>query len=261
MRMLKETEGNCTLNNIYNYENYQYLCEVYADTTNIKSISVNPDFKFLYQDNIEVIGITPIAKMYMNNLQLIDERYDALSNSTLYLLDNSTYDLYDKLLFNISGVINGTQPKIENNNLSLIINLQSEQKNETEVDCIIDNTTETNYILNCKSREAIEADLQSAISFIDNNGILLINFVNGSNSIMNIEPGKINSNRLFFGKQKEGIKPGIIAAIVIILIIVLASTLFLIYYFRKKNLHIKYNSDSTIKSLNLDEINHVYNHT
>ena len=128
MRMLKETEGNSTLNNIYNYEKYQYLCEVYADTTNIKPISVNPDFKFLSQDNIEVIGISPIAKMFMNNFQLIDERYDTLSNSTLYLLDNSTYDLYDKLLFNISGVIIGTQPKIENNNLSLIINLQSKKK-------------------------------------------------------------------------------------------------------------------------------------
>lgn len=58
--------------------------------------------------------------------------------------------------------------------------------------------------------------------------------MNGSNSLMNIEAGKINSKRFFFWKQTGVIKPGIIAAIIIILIIVLASTIFLAYYFRKK---------------------------
>jgi len=103
MRVLKETEGDCTLNEIITPLNYQYLCEVHEDTSNIKSIAINPDFKFLSQEDIDVIGITPLAKMFMNNLLLCDKKFDKISNSTIYLLDDSICAKYDKLLFNITG--------------------------------------------------------------------------------------------------------------------------------------------------------------
>ena len=188
MRVLKETEGNCTLHKMINERNYQFFCEVYEDTTNIKTISINPDFNFLSQNNIIIIGISPFSKLFMNNLQLIDEKFDILSNkSNIYLLDNSTYDKYDKYLFNISGRISGTQPKFESKNLSVMVNLLSEQKLVTELDCIINNITMENYILNCKTNETIECDLQSAVSFIDDGDILLINFVDRANSTINAE--------------------------------------------------------------------------
>ena len=52
--------------------------------------------------------------MLMDDIQLIDEKYDIISNSTIYIMDNSTYNKYDKLLFNISGEINDPQPKLKN---------------------------------------------------------------------------------------------------------------------------------------------------
>ena len=173
MRMLKEIKGNCTLNNIYNDNNYEFLCGTNEDTSNIKSIGVGPGFKNL--ENIEIVGISPLAKMFMNNIQLVGDKFDMLSNCNIFVLDNSTCIKYGKNLFNISGEIDGTQPVIKNDNLSLMINLQSEDETQTEVDCIINNTLENNYELNCKSKQALDMDLQSALTFMDSNNILLIN--------------------------------------------------------------------------------------
>ena len=105
MRILKETEGNCTFEYATDFK-YQYLCNVYEDTVHIKSMKILPDFKFISQD-IDIIGISPLFKMLMNDLLSYDNRYNVLSNSTVYLMDNSTYEIYNKLLFNITGIING----------------------------------------------------------------------------------------------------------------------------------------------------------
>ena len=174
VRILKETKGNCTLNNIINSNYYQYLCEIHEDTSNIKSISLKPEFKFFPQNNINIVGISPLAYMLMNNLLLCDERYDILSNATIYLMDNSAFELYDQSLFNITGIINGTQPKLENKNLSLMSNFISEKpKLQTEIDCVINNISTDKYILNCKRNRTLEIDLQYSISFIDDSRILL----------------------------------------------------------------------------------------
>ena len=61
----------------------------------------------IYQENVTVIGITPLTRLFMNNIQNMDEKYDLISNSTIYILDNSIYYKCDKLLFYISGLING----------------------------------------------------------------------------------------------------------------------------------------------------------
>ena len=74
----------------------------------------------------------------MNNLKSIDEKYNALLNKPIYILDNSTFYNNDPLEFNISGIINGVQPKLENNNITVISNLK-ENKSEREIDCIINN--------------------------------------------------------------------------------------------------------------------------
>ena len=253
LRMLKEVDANCTLKNINNGNNYEYLCEVYGDTANIKQISINPDFSFL--GNIKITGITPLAKMNMNNLQLVGDKYDMLSNSNIYVFDNSTCILYNELLFNISGVIDGIQPEIKNDNINLMINLQSEETTQTEVDCIIKNIVKNNYELSCKSKEVFEIELQSSISFMDSNNILLINFANASDSIMNKETktnkSKINYKRLILRNQTGGLKPGIIAAIVLILIVIFVLTIFLVLYFRKQSKIAKNNSEnSSVRNLN-----------
>ena len=246
MRVLKETEINCTLNNIINSLNYQYLCEANKDTEIIKSISIKPDFKFYSQNNINIVGISPLAYSLMNNLKLCNEEYDILSSAIIYLLDNSTYNIHEKFIFNITGVIKGIQPKIENKNLSLKFNLQSGEKSVTEVDCVIDEIGGEKYILNCKANKSMEIDLQSGISFIDGKDILIINFDNNTNSIIKIE-NKISNKRIFFKKQ-TGLKAGVIAAIIIPILVALISTMFIVYYFRKKNITKK---DNSLESSNI----------
>ena len=105
------------------------------------------------------------------------------------------------------------------------------------------------YELNCKSTQALDMDLQSALSFMDSNNLLLINFGDVSESIINTE---VENKRLFFRKQSGGLKPGVIAAIVISLIVVLVAIISLVLYIRKQNLKSKNNSeDSTISNIKL----------
>ena len=106
------------------------------------------------------------------------------------------------------------------------------------------------YELNCKSKQALDMDLQSALSFMDSNNVLLINFGDVSESIINTE---VENKRLFFRKQSGGLKPGVIAAIVIILIVVLVAIISLVLYIRKQNLKSKNNSeDSTIRNISIN---------
>ena len=68
-------------------------------------------------------------------------------------MDNSTFNKYGKLLFN-----------------------ESDENIVKDVECNISNKERQNYILNWKTNEALDYNFQSAISFIDTQEILLINF-------------------------------------------------------------------------------------
>ena len=254
MRSLKETEGICTLQNSIKESKLKYLCQIYEETKNIKQIKIETDFYFVSQEDVTIIGISPLAKMFMNNIQKLEEKYDSISNSTIYILDNSTYYKYDKLLFNISGAINGYKPKLDNKNLTLIANVESETKLIAEVNCTIMNILGNNYALDCKANETISCDLQSSISYVDNDDILLVNFGKNINSIINFikDMETKNTNKRFYYSKKLGsIKPGIIAAIVIIFILVLAAIISIIYYNKKKNKQSHKSTDSTLYNFNI----------
>ena len=243
-RVLKEVEGYCTLQN-KSESKYQYICEVHEDKDNISKIEIEPDFNFINQKNVEVIGMTPLSRMFMNDLLSLDSSYDKLSNSNVYILDNSVYKLYDGGLFNITGIINDPQPKFENKNIVVKINLDSKDKVETEVNCLVNNIREKTYTLQCTSKENIEGYLQSAMSFIDNGDILLINFQEMSDSIIEInkdetsdENNDNNDNKssetiVNHKKSSGGISGGIIAVIIIIPIILIAAIVSIVIYFKK----------------------------
>ena len=91
--------------------------------------------------------------MFIDDIKSLDVKYDKIFNSTIYKLDNSTFNKYDKLLFN-----------------------ESDENIVKDVECNISNKERQNYILNCKTNEALDYNLQSTISFIDIQEILLINF-------------------------------------------------------------------------------------
>ena len=186
----------------------------------------------------------------MNNLKSIDEKYNALLNKPIYILDNSTFYNNDPLEFNISGIINGVQPKLENKNITIISGLKEKKsEREIEIDCIINNLTFNGYLLNCKTNESFHLDLQSAISFIDDDEILLFNFYNTSDFIIKNKDNKKIYSKRFFKNQTGGLSPGIIVALVIISIVAILSTIFVAYYFRRKNEKIENVENSTIKQL------------
>jgi len=190
----------------------------------------------------------------MNNIQKLDEKYDSISNSSIYILDNSIYYKYDKLLFNISGAIKDPKPKLDYKNLTLIANVESETKLVTEVNCTIMNILGNNYTLDCKANETISCDLQSSISYVDNDDILLANFGKNINSIINfdkdIETNNINK-KFYYSKKLGSIKPGVIAAIVIISILVVAAIISMIYYNKKKGKESHKSTDSTLYNFNI----------
>ena len=86
--------------------------------------------------------------------------------------------------------------------------------------------------MNCKSNESFKGEIQSAISFIDNNDILLLNFADIKESNINIEATP--NNRKFFMTKGKKLGAGAIVGIIISIIVVIALIVFIIIYLRKK---------------------------
>ena len=60
-------------------------------------------------------------------------------------MDNSKIIGNNKLLFNISGRINEPKPKLDNKNIILMINSESDENPQIQVQCNISNITSNNY--------------------------------------------------------------------------------------------------------------------
>ena len=124
---MQSKEAVCTLKNIHQSNQNKYLCTVQAEPLKIKSIESNPEFTFESDDDVEIIGITPLAKIYMDNLQFIDNK--DLFETKIYILDHTTDKLDDETLLNITGRIQESKPKFKSyNSFELIINLNSPEK-------------------------------------------------------------------------------------------------------------------------------------
>lgn len=137
-----------------------------------------------------------------------------------------------------------------------MISLGSGSRIETEIECDINNITLQSYLFHCKSNETLEANLQSAISFIDDNEILLINFDyynNYNESLIKIEENSVRYNSLFFKNNSGKLTPGAIVAIVIILLLATSSIIFLIICLKrreKKKNEDENGDESTIRKIN-----------
>ena len=258
LKLLSDVEGNCTLQGNDADAKGQYLCQVETDTSNIKQIKLKNDFKFESKDNITVSSMTPLAKIYMDNIQNIGDKYDNLTNSTIYILDHSVYSKYGNLLFNITGIINGTQPNITSNNLVLMVNSASDSDDNTqiEVNCNIVDIIGNNYTLNCKSNEEIEGDLQSAISFIDND-ILLVNFDENTNSEINLKTNITSNTRMGYYSRKNkntGLNAGAIVGIILACAVPLISVITVMICCKKTNHDIPEMNESTIVTINKPKV-------
>jgi len=231
----------------------QYLCEVDGNITDIKQIKVGTDFKFDTENNVTLVGITPLAKMYINNIQDIGNKFDNFFNSDIYILDNCNYLKYGKLLFNISGVMNINQPNITNDNIILMMNSDSDtdtgDKTQIEVNCSIKNNIDNNYTLNCKSIKKIKGDLQAAISFVGHN-LLLLKLDDNYNSHFALDENSNSFGRFFFRNNKGGISAGAIVAIIIACAVAIISIMAIWNYRKKANNNNNIITESSITKLN-----------
>ena len=197
LRFLQNTLSFCdkvTNNNI----KVKYLCKFKITNPNIKRVGCLKDFSFI-QKRVNVISLTPLARRYINDLQKIEDT--DLFAYNIYILKNAINNKYDINLFNISGTIQDEKPNFGFIDLVLIINSLKENKTEEEANCTITEIDGINYTLSCGTEENIDCDLQSSISFINNNDILLINFDNNTNTSLVTENKENIKTRNFMAKS------------------------------------------------------------
>ena len=234
-RLLKESKANCILVSIQSVIKYKYYCHINEETTNIKEIKIELDFDFVTQKNVKLRSVSPLAKMFINNMLTMkyhEEYNDIIENSLVYIMNNSKIIGNNELSFTISGSIIEPKPKLDNDNIILMINSENDENPLIQVQCNISNITSNNYILYCKSNKKFKDELQSAVSFIDNKDILLLNFADIDESFINLD--NIQNNRRFFIKNNtKSLGPGAIVVIIIPIIVALAPiTLLVPKYFR-----------------------------
>ena len=189
--------------------------------------------------------------MYMDNIQDVGNKFGNLENSTIYILEHSVYKKYGNLLFNITGTINGPQANITDDNLVLIMNRASNDKTPIEVNCNIADIIGNNYTLNCKSNANIKGDLQSAISFIDDD-ILIINFNEKIDSEIELETNSksLSGSGRFSRKKNGGLNAGAIVAIILAFAAAIISVIAIMVYCKKENHNKNETNESTIIKIN-----------
>ena len=181
LRLLQNTLAFCDKVSNDNIK-VKYLCKFKIANTNIKRIECLEDFSFS-QKKVKVISLTPNARKYINNLQNIED-IDLFAYN-IYILNNAINNIYDINLFNISGIIENEKPNFGFIDLVLIMNSRRENETEAEANCKITEISGINYTLSCETEENVDCDLQSAVSYINNNDMLLINFDNYTNNYTN----------------------------------------------------------------------------
>ena len=148
----------------------------------------------------------------MENMIEINDKFWSLlsSDSAIYILDNSSIAKSKANQFDIKGKIFGDNPKnvIKNKDLTLLVNKESESDSENrikELGSTLANITDDNYTLTCTISENIKYDLQSAMSIIDND-LLIINFdIEDNENSPVLEPEKeieIFEGRINYNKSK-----------------------------------------------------------
>ena len=189
--------------------------------------------------------------MFMDNLQFIDNK--DLFETEIYILDHSTYKLYDdEKLINITGIIQDSKPNFKKyTNFELIINLNSAEKKDANLNCSIIVIKGNNYTLNCKINENIDGDLQASVSYIGKD-LLIINFETGFDSKIIFKEKYTKFNKIYYSKKSKQIKVGAIIAISLIIIIVVVSMIIIIILKKKrKNIKTKHIYDSSREAINI----------
>ena len=204
LRLLQNNEANCNLKGIQN-QKIAYLCEIQTENQGVSNVKIFPEFNFISQT--ANVTLSPLSNDYINNLQKIENQFNYFYNSSFYMLTKSKINKGEDKdrIFNITGIINEPLPKFQK--INLVLKAIAEKGNEnatTEINCNVIDINNNNYIIQCRVYDDKVYALQNAISFMDNE-ILLINF------------DKYSDSRVQF-YVVDGLDAGSVIAIIIIII-------------------------------------------
>jgi len=246
LRRLEEKKGICTLveNGINSYA--KYLCKFQSDNSNIKSVKILQNIVFDSPDNI-TLYMTPIVKRFINNIQDLKDQFNYFSDAKIYILDHCIKNRYKTNVLNISGEIHDPQPILKNKDIILMINLDSENNLQAEINCTFTDIKLKNYSLNCRINENMKGDFQNAISFIGDN--ILITYFDSYNESMFIGLEIKDSIKYNTNKKNKGFA-GSIVAIVLVCIVSIVAIIVILIIFRKKNVKQGNPEESSLKNFN-----------
>ena len=247
---------------------YTYLCVVQATSNQtIKNVKIVNEFKFSSQNYSIATSVNPLIEQYLDNIQEIGNKFNFLSNSTLYTLENSKIAVGEKQIFNISGIINGTKPKFEKVDLNLSVSTEYANKKEVkQLECKIIDIIENNYTLNCMGMKNTNYSLENAFSVIEDE-ILIIRFGENekrtilfysdsnsdsdSDSVLDEDENKYNYPIKSKYNKSGGLGGGAIVGIILACLAAAAAVVISIIYLRKRTKREEPVPESTIANLQL----------
>ena len=250
-RRLEENEIKqieCKLVNT-SFENQdKYNCSFETNGEEIDNIQIDNNFVFKDQE-VEIVGKTPFALKYMNNLQNVGNT--DIFNKKLYILDNATNKIdNDKKELNITGIIDDESFNIEE--LNLTINSYLANDKDFIIPCKIIDNKEKNYTLKCNSNDDIKGHLDGAFGNLGNEN-LIINYLDNSNNNLNFtsfEPPINKINNTNSQKNKKGLSTGGIIGIIVscVAVLVIVTTIIVCCKYKRKPVQNESNISANIKN-------------
>ena len=244
----EETLVYCIINHLKN-NIYDSTCNTLKNEAEINNIEVIPKFNFFTDENIS-LNFTPIAESqnddFMNNIEDVD-----FSSFNFYILYNSSVIKENNTSFYIVGTINDPKPTFHDYiELTLIVFNDADENQDEEddisyINCKIIFENNNTYILNCKTNETVDLELDFGISIINNDTLLLIVFENSSSYI---ELG--DNYRHNIKKNNRNLGTAGIILIVIIPIIAIVSVIASIFLIKDNN-HKSLSNDISISNNSL----------
>ena len=147
-------EANCSKVEPKDAELNKYNCSVLAQTSNIDDIDLSTDFNFKPKTTFESFYISSLAKMDLNNFpNITDKEYNS---DEILILDNSTVNKYNNNHLEIKGIIEKSNPKLEETAQLLIENNLSQNDKYKKFNCSISNEKNNSYTLTCLVNENVE---------------------------------------------------------------------------------------------------------
>ena len=176
----------------------------------------------------------------------------------LYILQNSSIIEQKDDIMVVSGEINSNESvSVSGGELNLTC-CDYSNEHSTDVPCTIVKTSGNKFNLTCKVEDEIDCNLDNSM-LIDGNKILIVDFEEGTNGNITIDPDDDDDNtgsgtrRNYYHKSSGGLSGGLIALIVIIPIVLVAIIAALIFLLKKPNSPNLIDNSKSVAGLNIQK--------